>query len=424
MSAIPGSPFGRLPDRAGAVLLLLASLAQGAGFDNKAWKYRTPLRVLEPGRLCVVPFDRTLYARARRDLADIRVVGGTEEVPFIIETLAGSVEQHTCLPAILNKSVIPETGVQITLDLEKCKELRQHSRITFTTPEANFRQRVRIEASDDNRFWLVSREDGYIFDFSQGDRKLSVLSVDYPVSTRRFVRATIFGWTDTSSITGARSYYRVERPAERYILDAITPERTEDAATRSSLLTLDLGQSGLPHDRIRLEADRSDFHRATELEASDDGKIWRMVTRATIFRVREETSLAITYPQRYERYLRLRIFNGDNRPAPVQRVYVETLQRLLEFLPNAPGDFWLYYGNPQARPPVYDLVSILGRQSPMPRTTPVAGEWKINPDYQAPAEAVKPWSERYPGVLYGVLGIAVLAMGVVTVRFMLKVKGA
>src|SRR5262249_52979636 len=148
-----------------------------------------------------------------------------------------------------------------------------------TTSEENFRQRVQIETSDDNRFWFLAREDGYIFDFTQGDKKLSLLSVDYPVSTRRYVRATISGWTSPDSVTGAWSAYRFERPAERYIIDALTPERSEDPATRTSILTVDLAQSGLPHDRVRLEVDHSDFHRAAELEVSDDAKTWRIVSR-------------------------------------------------------------------------------------------------------------------------------------------------
>jgi hypothetical protein len=417
MNAIP-------PHKLACLGLLWASLLPGAGFDSAHWKFRTPARVLESGRLATIPFDRALYARMRSDLADLRVIEGSEEIPYVIETLAGSVEERNCRAGILNKSVIPDTGVQVTLDLDKCKDLKQNSRITFATAETNFRQRVRVETSDDNRFWLIAREDGYIFDFTQGERKLSVLTVDYPVSTRRYVRATIFGWTRTDDVTGARCSYRVEHPAERYIIDAVTPERSEDPETRSSFLKLDLAQAGLPHDRVRLEADRSDFHRAVELEASDDGKTWRMVARGTIFQVPGEQSLSISYPERYERYLRLRIFNGDNRPAPVVRVYVETLQRLLKFLPPSAGDVWLYYGNPSAGPPVYDLAAILRRQAPMPETTPVIGEWKINPDYQPPADAVKPWSERYPGVLYGVLGVAILAMGVVTVRFLLKVRDA
>jgi len=404
--------------------LFWASLLAAAGFEPSHWKFHVPVRVPESGRLCVIPFDRALYSRMRLDLGDLRVIRDGEEIPYVIETMAGSVEEHECGLGILNKSVIPHTGVQLTLDLDKCKDLKQHSRIAFATAETNFRQRVRIETSDDNRFWLVSREDGYIFDFTQGDRKLSVLTVDYPVSTRRYVRATIFGWTETEAITAARSFYRVEHPAERYILDAITPERSEDPETRSSILKLDLAQSGLPHDRVRLEADRSDFHRAAELEVSEDSKAWTIVTRGTIFQVPGEQSLAITYPQRHERYLRLRIFNGDNRPVPALRVYVETLKRVFKFLPPSAGDLWLYYGNPNARPPVYDLAAILGRQAPMPETSLVIGEWKVNPDYRPPPGQEKPWSERHPAVLYTVLGLAVVGMGLVTVRFLMKVRDA
>jgi hypothetical protein len=404
--------------------LLCASLLAGAGFEPSHWKFRTPVRVPESGRLCVIPFDRALYSRMREDLADLRVIRDWEEVPYFIESLAGSVEERECQPKILNKSVIPDTGVQITLDLNKCDGLKQHSRIALVTRETNFRQKVRIESSDDNRFWLIAREDGYIFDFTQGDRKLSVLTLDYPVSTRRYVRATIFGWTNPEAVTGASSSYRVERPAERYILDAITPERSEDAETRSSILKLDLGQAGLPHSQVRLEADRSDFHRAVELEASDDAKTWRMVTRGTIFQVPGEQSLAISYPERHDRYLRLRIFNGDNRPAPTQRVYVETVKRVFKFLPPSAGDVWLYYGNPDAKPPVYDLAAILTRQAPIPETSPIVGDWALNPDYRPPPGQERPWSERHPALLYGVLGVAVLGMGLVTVRFLLKVREA
>jgi len=79
---------------------------------------------------------------------------------------------------------------------------------------------------------------------------------------------------------------------------------------------LDLAQAGLPHDRVRVEVDRSDFHRGVEVEASNDAKSWMPGRTRTIFQVPGEQSLAISYPEQHERYLRLRIFNGDNRPCP------------------------------------------------------------------------------------------------------------
>ena len=423
MRALNLSVKSRMLTHGGSVATLLcAALLAAADFDSSPWQFVAPVRVPESGRLCVIPFDRTLYSRMRQDLADLRIVKDDDEIPYVIETLAGSVEERECQPATLNKAVVPDTGVEITLDLAKCKDQPKHSRLRIATAETNFRQRVRIETSDDNRFWVVAREDGYIFDFTQGDKKLSALTVDYPVSTGRYVRATIFGWTATDAIAEAWSAYRVERPAERYILDGITPERSEDPATRASILTLDLSQSGLPSDRVRLDVDRSDFHRAMELEVSDDSKTWRMVTQGTVFQVGNEQSLALTYPERHDRYLRLRIFNGDNRPVPVARVYVETLKRVIKFLPPSAGDVQLYYGNPDAQAPVYDFAAILRRQAPLPETTPLIGEWKRNPDYRPPKGPTKPWSERHPGLLYAVLGVAVVGMGLVTVRFLFKVR--
>jgi hypothetical protein len=409
---------------AGYLLLLFASLLMGDGFDSSGWQFVLPVRVAEAGRMCTIPFERPLYSRMRHDLGDLRILKDGEQIPYVIETMSGSLEESECRPAILNQSAAPDAGVQITLDLARCSAEPRHSRLRIATQRTNFRQKVRVESSDDNRYWVLAREDGYIFDFTQDDRKLSVLTVDYPVSTRRYVRATIFGWTSPGDVTGAWSGYRVERPPERTIIDANSPLRSEDRSTRTSLLTLDLGQSGLPHDRIRLEAGQSGFHRAAQLEASDDGKAWVLAAQGTVFEVPDEQSLSLTYTKRYERYLRLRIFNGDNQPVPILRVYVETPKQVVKFLPPSAGDISLYYGNPGASPPIYDLAAILGRQAPIPETKPILGEWGTNPGYKAPAQAVKPWSDRHPALLYGVLAVAVICMGLLTVLFFIQVRGA
>src|SRR4051812_29106832 len=93
----PGGMPGIRARSAGLGLLFLGLLA-GAGFDGTHWKFRAPVRVLESGRLCVIPFDRTLYARMREDLGDLRIIKDGEEIPYIIETLAGSVQVRECRP--------------------------------------------------------------------------------------------------------------------------------------------------------------------------------------------------------------------------------------------------------------------------------------------------------------------------------------
>jgi hypothetical protein len=406
------------------LIVALAASPLLAAFDPAPWQYRAEIHVIERGRLAVFALDRGLYSRMRAGLADLRIVRqeSGEEIPYVIETREGTFEELTCAPVIQNRSAIAEPAVQFTLDLGGCRGSRRHSRVLLSTPESNFRQRVKIETSDDNRFWAAVRDDAYIFDFTQNDRKLSVLSVDYPVSTRRYVRVTVHGWTNPASISGASTAYRSERPAEYYVIDAVTPGRREDLESRSSVLTLDLGQSGLPHNRIRVEVESTNFHRAVEVEASADARSWTRVTQATIFRVSNEESLAVTFEERHDRYLRLRIFNGDNRPVPVPRVVIETPRQLVKFPAPNGGAYWLYYGNPIARVPVYDLAAILSRQDPPPETSPMVQAWQNNPGYRPPATPSKPWSEQYPAALYIALTAAVIIMGVVTIRFLRKIR--
>src|SRR5262249_7683349 len=135
----------------------------GGAFNPEPWNYRAPVQVPERGRLYVIEFNRTLYSRMRQDMADLRVLTPGEEVPYLIEAMAGSVEERECRPDIFNRSVVPRSGVQITLDLAGCPSSPRHSRIRLGTGLTNFRQRVRIETSDDDSFWTVAREDGYIF---------------------------------------------------------------------------------------------------------------------------------------------------------------------------------------------------------------------------------------------------------------------
>ena len=126
MNGIPGRKFA-------LAFLLCAGLLLGAGFDPAPWKYRAAVQVAERGHLAVIPFDRALYARMRQDLADLRMVRGGEEVPFFIDTIAGSVEERECRPEMMDRSAIPGTGVRITLDLAKCDGAPRHSRIRLAT---------------------------------------------------------------------------------------------------------------------------------------------------------------------------------------------------------------------------------------------------------------------------------------------------
>lgn len=400
--------------------LLLFSFPALQALDTTRWQVQSVIQV-PPGSagIAAVKLSREIYIQSRTDLADLRVMRGGEEVPYLIDAHRGTIEYREIAPPVINQSVAPGRGLQLTFDLGAHSK---HSRIRLATSKTNFKQKVRIETGENGRSWSVAREDGYIFDFSQGDRHMAVLFVDYPASTMRYVRVTVFGWMKSDAVRQAWAGYRNELPAERDVMDTVVPQRSEDPETKSSLLLIDLKQSGVPYDRVRLNSDPSHYYRAAELETSTDGNDWRFAANGTIFQTASEACPGLNFAERHERYLRLRIFNGDDRPIPVKSVVVEATVRLLKFTLGAgAGPFYLFTGNPQAKAPSYDLAAILAREAPRPEVRAALLPPAANPGYRPPTP---PWSERYPQLLYGTLALAILVMGYVTVRFLLKVKTA
>jgi hypothetical protein len=405
------------------LLNLLLFPVVAAGLDTTRWQYKAPIQLpSDSSGIVAAHLTRDIYVRSRPDLADLRLVRGGEEVPYLIEARRGATENREFEPMVIDQSVVPGRGLQLTLDLGGHSK---HTRVRIATGETNFRQKVRIEIGNDNRSWAIARDDGYIFDFSQGDRHVAVLTVDYPTSTMRYVRVTISGWMKTDAVRQFWSAYHYERPAEREAMDTIVPQRSEDPETRSSVLLLDLKQAGVPYDQIRLESGAEHFYRAAELETGTDSKTWHFVASGTIYQTASESSPALAFGEHHDRYLRLHIFNGDDKPIPVKNVVVESTVRMLKFaLAAGAQPFSLFTGNPDAKAPSYDFATVVAREAPQPEVIATLLASSVSPGYRPPPPPVKPWSERYPQLLYGTLALAIVIMGYVTIRFLLKVKSA
>ncbi len=402
------------------VLFLVAIATFAAGLDLSSRHFRRPIPLTPGDKPAVVKLDRDVYSGARADLADLRVVRDGEEVPFIIETVAEATERAERLAEMFNQSVIPAVGLSVTL---RVNAGLKHNSVRIETAERNFRQSVHIETSEDGKRWAIVRDNGAIFDFTQDNRRLSSLTVEYPVSAQPLVRLTIGGWTKVDAVTAAYVDYQEQRAAVRETLATITPRVIEDPKNQTTFAVLDAGVSGLPVDRIYIETPAESFLRAIDVEASSNGSDWRLVRQGAIERWSGQNTVTIDIPDTRDRYMRLRVYNRDDRPIGITGARLEGLIRKLRFLAAEKGDYYLYYGAGDARAPVYDLAAVLSHQ----KNENEAKAWTLaavetNPAYRPPAEPVKPWSERHPFVLYSVLTGAVLALGIATVRFAMRIR--
>ncbi len=401
--------------------VLAGALLLRADFQPSRWQFRRPLSFDSGVAAATINIDRGIYVHSEPGLGDLRVVHGgssaPEEVPYVLEKMSGSRQRREISSRVIDQGVTPAGNLELTVDLGAAQ---RHNGIRLATPRNNFRQRVGIATSEDGLNWARVRDDGYVFDFSQDNRRVSVLYVGYPVSSRRYVRVTVYGWNDPKAVAQCWVAIEENTPPVRDAMASLIPAPQLDAETQSTIYTWDLGMPGIPHDQLSLEIDTPAFERAAAAETSSDGKDWSPLGSGALYRFSKEQSLSLDFPVSHDRYLRLRIYNRDDRPLEVKAAGLSVIRTRVKFKGANSGAYWLYYGNADAHPPSYDLRDQLAREAPVSELTIAPGAEEPNPDYRQKPPPVKPWSERHPAVLYVTLALAVVGMGTVTVRFLKK----
>ncbi|MGA7854413.1 MAG: DUF3999 family protein [Candidatus Acidiferrales bacterium] len=120
-------------------------------------------------------------------------------------------------------------------------------------------------------------------------------------------------------------------------------------AGKFTQLVVDLGAHAPFHNVLRVETSSQDFIEWVQVEASDDGHVWRMVQeRAPIFRFLKDNhqgTQLVHYSENNAQYLRIRILDGDAK-FPVSRVY--ELHEVVEPAERVPMDIAL---SPDANQP-------------------------------------------------------------------------
>jgi hypothetical protein len=411
--------------RAPKFLLILAMIASAAPLDLSAWKYRKRIPLTPGDGLAVVKLDREVYAANGTRHYVLRVVRDSEEIPYVLES-RGPTQPRGGLPDdMFDEVIVPGVGLQFTLHHEG---RAKHNGVSFQTGR-DCQNRVRVETSQDGVHWAVARNNGRIFQFSlegpQEGRVFSSLDVSYPVSSRPYVRITVFGWAGTGALRAKLIPYEPPQAEWFEEIASVTPKVTEDSETKSTLAFIDLGVSGLNVGWLTLETSAPQFQRAVDVESSDDGKAWQTQGFGVISRLpgpdSNEESLRVSIGCE-SRYFRIRIYNRDDKPISIDKVRVEGLFREVKFLAPTGGSYWLYYGNPAIKAPaIYDLVDVLNRQQ-LAEHNWTLGLQEANPSYHPPPAPTKPWSEQHPAILYTVLGGAVLALGIATYRFAARLR--
>jgi len=414
-----------------SIVFLFSAVPAGADFEIKNWRYEKTIQLPRLSRtgLVELSFDEEVFANASQGLRDVRILDSNgQETPYKLVVERKAVERASLTGRVLDKSFIPGEYSFFVIDLGQAGLF--HNQVDIRSSSLNFRREAIVEASNDAKTWSVVNRKAIIYDYTDAEAGLKARNtrIKYPESTKRYLRIKVINKDEEPlNISGAAVFYEKATLATAVSYSATIIEQSIDEERRASRLVLDLGSSGLPNNSLSIQTSSSNFQRDIGIEGSNDKEKWNIVkSRDVIFAFRTPkftgSKFNVGYPENTYRYLRLTIFNRDNPPLNIQGVNVSGVLRTLVFEVNPALSYKLFYGNPDARYPQYDIERYFQylETENLHKATLVAGI--ANPLFEEKVPPPPPVTDRFPWLLPVVIGVAALILLVPLIRLIKQAR--
>jgi hypothetical protein len=355
-----------------------------------------------------------VFDKARADLGDLRLydVNG-REVPYDLRVRRAQDTQEPVSAKEFNRTTLPDKAVELSLDLgEKTGE---HNQVVVITDGDNFRRRLLVETGDDGQKWQTLLDKVYLVHFRVGEQLIDVRRFTYPVSRYPYLRIRVYPDAsledDGPGIKSVEVSRSIQVPGEEVTQPAALGGREPVPADGGpgSSWTIDLG-ARVPCERLLFDVADNEFTRSYRLETANPDEPPQFL-KSGEWRRRageEQRPLEVRFNEVQVRRLRLVVTDFRNPPLGLAAVRYAAPARQIVFSPTdlAPP-LKLYFGNPDAEPPHYDFAAALpARLDPAPERAAL-GDVAPNPAYRP---TPPPWSERWPWLVYVVLGAASLVL--------------
>ena len=417
---------------------LLSAIDVWADSPDAEWQFFKPIILPDDpldDQLVEVELDPEVYAHAQPGLGDLRLTAtdadGERGMPYKLLVEAGDQRRAAVPVEMRDLGHIPNDHTAFVLHVQSEGDL--HSEVEIQTSSVNFQRRVVVSASDDGENWRILEEHGTIFNLTIPERGFSAddTSVQYPSSSARFLRVQIFDEDrEPLAIRGAVVLFaRMLEPRRRHLLLDII-QRIEDPERKQTILVLRASHSGFPTDRIDLDIPHRNFYREVVVEGSYDAIYWIPLQSGEILYDFDTPRFVgddreLRFGESRYLYYRVTIFNEDNPPLPVEKPVASGFARKVVFTAVAGETYRLYYGNPEASVPSYELEKLFPYL--ITEDLPVArlGPHDLNPAFDVPAPPLEgvPFTERYPWLLPGVVAAAALLVGLFLASLIRQVRG-
>lgn len=347
-------------------LLLMALTGYSAEPDLRmkfAWR-QAIVGGEETGVLYRIRTPREVFDGCRKFPSDLRILdGAARQWPFYVFTSEGKTVAETVPTKTVNASVVEKEDRYVRHDLvipteAESGKRREHNQVIIRTPGSDFVRRVEVYGSENQNDWGLLGV-GYLVDHSRDVRVCSKI-VRYPVSTFPFLQIRVYpnaqNATETLTVQGVLVANSVEVPGEYEDVPLREADVSEkDLKEGCQVVVFDVEAKNRPIERLIIWADDREYARSLRISGrSEETNTWRWVADAEIHRLGESVQDTLSLKGFAFRFLKVELFNYDDKPLHDLRVEAQAVSRYL-VTESQGGSAILYYGALDVEAPRYDL---------------------------------------------------------------------
>jgi hypothetical protein len=389
------------------VLALLAAAAPSFSY----FKYERPLQTATSGGQYYAVVDETVWSHARADLADLRLYSEQREIPFALTVETGGSETEQRMLHILQPGTLGGK-TQFLLDMSGAAE---YDSVLLTLATRNFVAHSRVEGQDDphGKEWTTL---GTTTLFDLTDERLGHNStLHIPSSAYKYLRVTLDGVVKPADVQSASSdTTRTEKAVWRDVRTQVLREQSG----RDTVFTFSLPEN-VPMERVSFAIDptQPSFRRVVEIQGENNQPVGKgeitcvhMQRNGQRIDVEERAlNVSLARPGKY----RVIVRNGDDLPLKIAGAQPQQYERRIYFDVDADTQIQLLYGDEKLGPPTYDYRKLFQKEA-IPGPLELGSE-TLNAAFTGRPDE-RPWSERYPALLWAAILGAVLLLGAIAVR--------
>jgi len=411
-------------------LLLLCGGTAGlcSTFDERLWEKYAEINatsIRSNGSLAGVYLEPHQFGEvtAKTPFADLRIVTDRkEEVPWQIiarrpEKLK---EELHAQMRNLSRTEKGETWLELLID----KQQTRANTVEIITSDTDFSRQVQVLGSPDGKNWNTLRKDGVVFDVNRGE-KLHHTRITFPQASFRYLALKITnGDAQPLSITDVKVFQENDSQGQTYTIQGKTDNPEINATRKENSIAVHMS-TVFPLDRLVVATTERNFQRKVEIQVKRGNGDWERWAQGTVFSfdtpTMHESQLAIDMPEVVTRDFRLVFKNLDSPPLSVTSVNGEGYRRLLVFKQQAGQKLYLFWGNPLAQQPQYDLAELIAKQKLDELPIVYFGQSRPNTKF-AGNNARLPFTERYKYLLYIVVTMVIAGLIFVQYRVFRRVE--